>query len=181
MNHNPEAEVKIKPSTFMRAWSGLFTIGGTAVCLFLIFQGFQFSSAYSILYIGAGVIFLPIMSYLTVWGLPGFLPGKVLFSIYPGENGTIVSKKISIKLSDIQDIDLERNRFTLYNNVAVKTTNRKKYVIKTYNALNDFTFYERIDEFVYPYMNPEAKKTWDHKVSNHDLLKSLKFERKHGL
>lgn len=165
----------------MRVWSGLFTIGGVAVCLFLIIQGFKFNSSYSILYIGAGLIFLPIMSYLTIWGLPGFIPGKILFRIFSGEHGKITSKKVSVNLFDIRDIDLERNRFTLYNNVVITTNDNQKRVIKTYNVLNDFTFYERIDEFVYPYMNPEAKRAWDHKVSNHDLLQSLKFERKHNL
>lgn len=165
----------------MRVWSGLFTIGGVLVCLFLIIQGFKFNSSYSILYIGTGLIFLPIMSYLTFWGLPGFKPGKILFKIIPGDNGEIISNKFTVPIRDIKEIDLERNRFTLYNNIVINTFNNRSFVIKTYNVLNDYRFYATIDEYVYPFLSVEAREIWDRRISNNQLLKDLNFERKHNM
>ncbi len=78
-------------------------------------------------------------------------------------------------------IDLERNRFTLYNNIVINTFNNRSFVIKTYNVLNDYRFYATIDEHVYPFLCIEAKEIWDRRISNNQLLKDLNFERKHNM
>ncbi|MEK3806272.1 DUF5381 family protein [Bacillus sp. FSL H8-0547] len=180
MNKNVEQyqPIKIKPSNGLRIWSGLATIGGTAACVFLIIQGLKFNSSYSILYLGTGLMFLPFMANLMFWGLPAYIPGKILFEITRGENGVIRSNNKSVPIREINDIEMVRNNFTLYNNIRISTTHGKTVYIKTYNVLMEYSFVEAIDNYAYPYMNPYAKEVWDRKVENNQYLKDMDYVRK---
>ncbi len=73
----------IKGSRFMYAWMTVFVFGSLSACIFLIGEGFSFESNYSLIYLGTGIVFLPYMSYLAIWFMPGFKIGKILFSVTP--------------------------------------------------------------------------------------------------
>ncbi|MGM7721691.1 DUF5381 family protein [Metabacillus sp. Hm71] len=127
--------IKIKGSKFMYVWMALFVLGGLAACLFLIFEGLSFESKYSLFYMFGGIIFFPIFLYLTLWALPGFIPGKILLTIVQGENGTIKSKKGTVYIKNIRNIDLVRNPLNLINDLVIETFDNKKIKIRTYNLL----------------------------------------------
>ncbi|KEZ53339.1 MULTISPECIES: DUF5381 family protein [Metabacillus] len=173
-----DKHIKMKPSNILRVWSGLFTIGGTFVCAFLAWQGLKFNSSYSLLYLGTGVFLFPFFANMMFWGLPAYIPGKVIFEIIPGENGIIKSKNKVVPIREINDIEMVRNILTLYNSIRIKTTDGKNIYIKTYNVIPDYGFFEAIDNYAFPYMNPYAKEVWNRKIENNQLLKDLNFVRK---
>jgi len=129
-------------------------------------------------YLGGGIIFIPFYLYLTLWTLPGLMPGKVLFVIIPGEQGTIHSKKDTIPISSIRDINLVRNPLNLINDIVIETFHDKKIKIRTYNLLGDLDYEMIVDQYSYPYMTENAKKVWDRKVDLEHLRKEARYERK---
>ncbi|WP_243290991.1 DUF5381 family protein [Bacillus sp. FJAT-47783] len=178
-NIKTEGEIiKVKGSKFMYGWSALFNLGGIGSCIFILFNGLKFESNYSLLYIGGGLFLFPIFIYLTLWHLPGFKPGKVLFTIVPGEEGKIVTKKHTVPIKQIREIDLIRNPFNLMMEVVIKTYHNKAIKIKTYNILPQVRFFDTVDLYVFPYMCKEARKAWNKKITENELLRDLNHERK---
>ncbi|WP_243290987.1 DUF5381 family protein [Bacillus sp. FJAT-47783] len=174
-NIKTEGEIiKVKGSKFMYAWSVLFNFGGIGACLFILHYGLQFESKYSLRYIGGGLSLLPFFIYTTLWYLPSYKPGKILFTIVMGEDGKIVTKKRNVSIKDIREIDYVYNQINLMNDIVIKTYNHKKVKIRTYNLLDDDDFFRCIDNYVYPFMTEEAKMNWDHKYK---FLKEEGFER----
>ncbi|APH06906.1 hypothetical protein A9C19_01350 [Bacillus weihaiensis] len=163
----------------MYAWMTLVVFGGVFSCLFLIKQGLLFDSNYSLIYLGGGVVFLPIMMYLTVWILPGFMPGKVLLSIVPKENGIVQYKKKTVLIKDIRNIDLVRNPLNLINDIVIESFNGDKLKIRTYNLLDDIDYEIVVDKYIYPYLTETAKEVWDRKVNLEKLQRIAKYERGH--
>ncbi len=96
----------IKGSKFMYVWMALATVGFLIGCIILIINGLKFESSYSLLYLGGGLIFTPFYIYITLWSLPGFLTGRILLTIIPGERGSIASKKGKLFFDHIQNIQL---------------------------------------------------------------------------
>lgn len=121
-----ENSIKIKGSKFMYGWMALFVLGGLASCLFVIFEGFSFESKYSLFYIFGGIILFPIFLYLTLWSVPGFIPGKILLTIVLGENGTVKSNKGTVYIKNIRNINLVRNPLNLINEIVIETFDNKK-------------------------------------------------------
>jgi hypothetical protein len=161
----------------MYGWMFLATVGFLIACFFLIIHGLKFDSKYSLFYLGGGLIFTPIYLYLTLWSLPGFIPGKILLTIVPGENGTVKSNKGTVYSKNIRNIDLVRNPLNLINDIVIETFDNKKMKIRTYNLLDDLDYEVIVDKYIYPYMTENARKVWDRKVNLDLLLKELKYER----
>ncbi|UAC49898.1 YfjD family protein [Bacillus aquiflavi] len=170
--------IKIKGTKFMYVLIFLTTVGSLIACLFLIIHGFKFDSKYSLLYIGAGFIYTPFCLNLTLWHLPGLIPGKVLFTIVPGENGTVISKKGTVLIKKIRNIDMVRNPFNLINYLVVETFDDKKIKISTYNLILGDTDYQVIvDRYIFPYMTESARKVWDRKINLELLREEENYER----
>ncbi|APH06907.1 hypothetical protein A9C19_01375 [Bacillus weihaiensis] len=169
--------LNIKGSKFMYAWMTLVIFGGVFSSLFLIKQGLLFESNYSLIYLGGGVVFLPIMLYLTLWILPGFMPGKVLLSIVPKENGVVKYKNKMFLIKDIRNIDLIRNPLNLINDIVIESFDGKKLKIRTYNLIDELDYEVMVDKYIYPYMTDNAKKVWDRKVNLELLHEEVKYVR----
>ncbi|TXC82216.1 hypothetical protein FS935_21205 [Metabacillus litoralis] len=172
-----DESIKIKGSKFMYGWMATFVLGGLLGCLFLIVEGFSYESNYSLIYLSGGIIFFPIFLYLTLWSLPGFIPGKILLTIDQGENGTIKSKKGTVYFKNIRNIDLVRNPFNLINDVTIETFDNKVIKIRTYNLIDDLAYQMMVDKYIYPYMTDDSKKVWDRKVDLVKLKEIAKYER----
>lgn len=162
----------------MYVWGFLATVGFLAACIFLIIHGLKFNSKYSLIYLGGGIILTPIYLYLTLWTLPGLMPGKVLFKIFPGEKGTVHTKKDMVLINNIRDINLVRNPLNLINDIVIETFHDKKIKIRTYNLLGDLDYELIVDQYIYPYMTENAKKVWDRKVNLERLRDVARYERK---
>ena len=173
---NNEA-VNIKGSKFMYVWMFLATAGFLIACFFLIINGFKFDSKYSILYLVGGFIFTPFYLYLTLWHLPGLMPGKVLLTIVPGENGTVISKKGTVLIRNIRNIDMVRNPLNFINDIVIETFDDKKMKIRTYNLLDDLDYQIIVDRYIFPNMTENARKVWDRKVNLEKLSRVAKYER----
>ncbi|WP_226670456.1 DUF5381 family protein [Metabacillus litoralis] len=169
--------IKIKGSKFMYGWMILFYLGGLLGCLFLIVEGFSFESNYSLIYLSGGIIFFPIFLYLTLWSLPGFIPGKTLLTIDQGKKGTIKSKKGKVYFKNIRNIDLVRNPFNLINDIIIETFDNRRVKIRTYNLIDELDYQVMVDQYIYPYMTENSRKVWDRKVNLELLLKEVKYER----
>ncbi|MEH7355325.1 DUF5381 family protein [Neobacillus drentensis] len=169
--------IKIKGSKFMYAWMALFVLGGLGCSIFLILEGFTFEWDFSLFYIFGGIIFFPIFLYLTLWALPGFIPGKVLFTIVQGENGTILLKKGTILIKNIRNIDMVRNPLNLINDIVIETFDDKKIKIRTYNLIDDTEYQVIVDQYIFPYMTENARKVWDRKINLELLRKEENYER----
>ncbi|TXC82218.1 hypothetical protein FS935_21215 [Metabacillus litoralis] len=169
--------IKIKGSKFMYGWMILFYLGGLLGCLFLIVEGFSFESNYSLIYLSGGIMFFPIFLYLTSWSLPAFIPGKILLTIVQGKNGTINSKKGTVFISNIRNIDLVRNPLNLINDIIIETFDSKKIKIRTYNLIDELDYQVMVDQYIFPYMTENTKEVWDRKVNLDLLLKEVRYER----
>jgi hypothetical protein len=167
----------VKASKLMYIWVFLATVGFLAACILLIVHGLKFDSKYSLLYIGGGIIFTPFYLYLTLWHLPGLIPGKILLSIIPGENGVIRTKKDTVPIINIRNIDLVRNPLNLINDIVIETFNDKKIKIRTYNLIEDYPYQIIVDQYIYPYLTENAKKVWDRKINLDHLRKEVNYER----
>ncbi|MFE4524571.1 DUF5381 family protein [Cytobacillus firmus] len=170
-------EIIVKGSNIMYVLVSLATAGFLIACIFLIVHGLKFDSKYSLFYLGGGIIFTPFYLYITLWNLPGLIPGKTLLSIIPGENGLIKSKKGTVPIKDIRNIDLVRNPLNLINDIVIETFNDKKFKIHTYNLIGDFRYQIIVDQFIYPYMTENAKKVWDRKINLESLRQQANYER----
>ncbi|MBG9448250.1 hypothetical protein ABE67_02350 [Cytobacillus firmus] len=177
MIQNKGDTVIIKGSKFMYVWIFLATVGFLLACIFLIIHGLKFNSKYSYLYLGGGVVFTPFYLHLTIWSLPGLMPGKVLFKIIPGEKGTVNAKKKTVSISNIRNINLVRNPLNLINDIVIVTFNDKKIKIRTNNLLGDLDYEMIVDQYIYPYMTENAKKVWDRKVDLERLRRVARYER----
>ena len=169
--------IKIKGSKFMYAWMALFVFAGLGGSIFLIVEGFSFESKYSLFYIFGGICFFPIFLYLTLWFLPAFIPGKVLFTIVQGENGTVISKKGTVFIKNIRNIDMVRNPLNLINDIVIETFDDKKVKFRTYNLLDDTEYQVIVDRYIFPYMTENARKVWDRKINLELLRKEENYER----
>ncbi|MDX8289283.1 DUF5381 family protein [Metabacillus indicus] len=170
--------IKIRGNSVMYIWMFLFIFGGLISCVVLIQNGLKFESDYALIYLGGGLIFFPFFLYEAIWALPSLVPGKVLFTIIPGNKGKIVSKKREVQFNNIKNIDYKRNPINLFNEIHVETFDHKKIKFITYNLLHEVNFYDIVDEHVYPHMEENAKVVWNRKITNDQLLKSMEYERR---
>lgn len=171
MVQEKEDTVIIKGSKFYYVLMFLATAGFLIACIFLIIHGLKFNSKYSLFYLGGGIIFTPFYFYITLWSLPGFIPGKILLKIVPGENGSIHSPRgAAVKVKNIRNIDLKRNPLNLINDIVIETFDDNKVRIRTYNLIDDGDFQVIVDKYIFPFMNDNARKIWDRKI-NLDKLK----------
>ncbi|MEH6987539.1 DUF5381 family protein [Cytobacillus firmus] len=177
MIQNKGDTVIIKGSKFMYVWIFLATVGFLLACIFLIIHGLKFNSKYSYLYLGGGVVFTPFYLHLTIWSLPGLMPGKVLFKIIPGEKGTVNAKKKTVSISNIRNINLVRNPLNLINDIVIETLDGQKIKIRTYNLLDDGDFQVIVDQYIFPYMNDNARKVWDRKIDLDKLREEDNYVR----
>ncbi|WP_273124240.1 DUF5381 family protein [Bacillus weihaiensis] len=167
----------IKGSRFMYAWMTVFVFGSLSACIFLIGEGFSFGSNYSLIYLSTGIIFLPYMSYLAIWFLPGFNPGKIILTIIPKEKGLVKSKNKTVLIKEIRTIDLIRNPLNLINDIVIESFDGKKFKIRTYNLIDELDYEVMVDKYIYPYMTDNARKVWDRKVNLELLHDEVKYER----
>ncbi|KON90171.1 hypothetical protein AF332_01465 [Sporosarcina globispora] len=170
-------EIIVKGSNIMYILVSLATVGFLIACIFLIVHGLKFDSKYSLFYLGGGIIFTPFYLYITLWNLPGLIPGKILLSIIPGENGVVKTKKDTVPIKNIRNIDLVRNPINLINDIVIETFNDKKIKIRTYNLIGDFRYQIIVDQYIYPYMTENAKKVWDRKINLENLRQQANYER----
>ncbi|MEH7355321.1 DUF5381 family protein [Neobacillus drentensis] len=169
--------IKIKGSKFMYVWMFLATAGFLIACLYMIIHGLKFDSKYSLFYLVGGFIFTPFYLYLTFWHLPGLIPGKVLLTIVPRENGTVLSKKGTVFIKNIRNIDMVRNPLNLINDIVIETFDDKKVKFRTYNLLDDTEYQVIVDRYIFPYMTENARKVWDRKINLELLRKEENYER----
>ncbi|WP_226670457.1 DUF5381 family protein [Metabacillus litoralis] len=177
---NPKIEndvINIKGSKFMYVWMLLATVGFLIGCLILIINGLKFDSYYSLFYLGGGLIFTPFYLYITLWSLPGFIPGKVLLTIMRGENGMIRWKKGTVYIKNIRNIALVRNPFNLINDIVIETFDNRVIKIRTYNLINDLAYQMMVDQYIYPYMTENSRMVWDRKVDLIKLKEVARYER----
>ncbi|MBG9543649.1 DUF5381 family protein [Cytobacillus firmus] len=177
MIQNKGDTVIIKGSKFMYVWMFLATVGFLIACIFLIIHGLKFNSKYSFLYLGGGIVFTPFYLYLTIWSLPGFMPGKVLLKIVPGDKGTVTAPKATVLIKNIRNIDLIRNPLNLINDIVIETLDDQKIKIRTYNLLDDGDFQVIVDQYIFPYMNDNARKVWDRKIDLDKLREEDNYVR----
>lgn len=170
--------IRVKGSKFMYVWMLLATFGGLAACVFLIANGLKFDSKYSFFYLGGGILLSPVFLYLTLWSLPGFVPGKVLLSLTEGPNGSVKSKNKNIPFTSIKNIRFVRNPLNLINDIVIETYDGKIAKIRTYNQLDDTDFAVLVDQYIYPHMNQDAKTVWDRNVNLNQLFEDGKYKRK---
>lgn len=173
-----ENTIFIKGSKFYYVLMFLATVGFLIGCVFLIINGLKFNSKYSLFYLGGGILFTPFYLYLTLWSLPGFIPGKILFKIIPGEGGRVISNKGTVPIKNIQDISFVRNPLNLINDIVIQTFDDKKIRIRTYNLLDELVYEMMVDQYIYPYMHEHAKQVWDRKINLERLSKEARYERK---
>ncbi|URM35070.1 YfjD family protein [Cytobacillus firmus] len=176
MIEEKDERIVIKGSKFMYVWMLLATVGFLIACIFLITHGLKFNSKYSFIYLGGGIVLTPFYLYLTLWSLPGLIPGKVLFSIIPGEDGKLILKRKEISIKNIQNINLVRNPLNLINDIIIETFNDKKFRIRTYNLLAEMDYEMIVDKYLYPYMTENTRKVWDRKVNLEILRQELKID-----
>ncbi|WP_436376805.1 DUF5381 family protein [Cytobacillus sp. BC1816] len=177
MVHKIGDAVIIKGSKFYYVLMFLAAAGFLIACIFLIIHGLKFNSKYSFFYLGGGIIFTPFYLYITLWNLPGFIPGKVLLKIVPRENGTVISPKGPILIKNIRNIDLIRNPLNLINDIVIETFDDKKIKIRTYNLLDDGDFQVIVDQYIFPYMTDNARKVWDRKIDLDKLREEDNYVR----
>ncbi|USK29046.1 YfjD family protein [Bacillus sp. CMF21] len=170
--------IKVKGSKFMYGWMLLATFGALAASVFLILNGFKFESKYSLIYISGGFVFLPVFLYLTLWSLPGFIPGKILFILKEGVNGSVITKKRKILFNEILNLAFVRNPVNLINDIIIESIDGKITKICTYNLIDDTDFAVLVDKYVYPNMREDAKAVWDRQVNLSELYQHAKYERK---
>nr|WP_282034405.1 DUF5381 family protein [Metabacillus indicus] len=170
--------IRVKGSKFMYVWMLLATFGGLAACMFLIVNGLEFDSKYSLFYLGGGILLSPVFLYLTLWSLPGFVPGRVLLKLTEGPNGSVESNNKKIPFTSIKNIRFARNPLNLINDIVIETYDGKTTKIRTYNQLDDTDFAVLVDQYIYPYMNQDAKTVWDRHVNLDQLFEDAKYERK---
>lgn len=101
-----------------------------------------------------------------------------MFKIISREKGTVISKKGTVLISDIRNINLVRNPLNLINDIVIETFNDKKIKIRTYNLLGDLDYEMIVDQYIYPYMTENTKKVWDRKVDLERLRKVARYKRK---
>ncbi|EFV74489.1 hypothetical protein HMPREF1013_05262 [Bacillus sp. 2_A_57_CT2] len=169
--------VIIKGSKFMYVWMFLATVGFLLACIFLIIHGLKFNSKYSFLYLGGGIVLTPFYLHLTLWSLPGLIPGRVLLKIVPGDKGTVIAPKGHVLIKNIQKIDLIRNPLNLINDIVIETFDDKKIKIRTYNLLDDGDFQVIVDQYIFPYMTDNARKVWDRKIDLDKLREEDNYVR----
>ncbi|WLR41450.1 DUF5381 family protein [Bacillus carboniphilus] len=167
--------VHIKGSKFYYVNVFLFTVGFSIGMLLVIRHGLKFESNLSLLWVTGGVILFPFFLYLTLWCLPGLIPGRVLFSIKPEE--MIIYKNKKVLMNTIRNVDLIRNNFNLINYIIIETFEGKRIRIPTYNILPDIVYLLIIDQYVYPYMTDQSKQVWDRKVDLDYMLKVARYTR----
>ncbi|WP_226670455.1 DUF5381 family protein [Metabacillus litoralis] len=172
-----ENVINIKGSKFMYGWILLALFAGVFSCLFLIYHGLKFDSSYSLFYLGGGIMCLPFFLYVSLWTLPGLIPGKILLTISQGKNGTIKSKKGTVFITNIRNIDLVRNPLNLINEIIIETFDNRVIKIRTYNLIDDLAYQMMVDQYIYPYMTENSRKVWDRKVDLEQLKRIAKYER----
>jgi hypothetical protein len=159
--------IHVKSKLFMRIWMFVATAGSGLVCLWMFLDGLKFESRYSLIYILVGF-------FGTTFGLITFLSiariftrkGRVVFSILPGENGKIISRKQSVYLKDIKNIELKqefklnRPRTLFFEDLIIRTSNNKIIRIPTYNLLVDRDFQQNVENYALPFMAKEAQQDW---------------------
>ncbi|URT73263.1 DUF5381 family protein [Cytobacillus firmus] len=177
MIQNKGDTVIIKGSKFMYVWVFLATVGFLLACIFLIIHGLKFNSKYSFLYLGGGIVLTPFYLYLTIWSMPGLMPGKVLLKIVPGDKGTVIAPKSPVLIKNIRNIDLIRNPLNLINDIVIETLDDQKIKIRTYNLLDDGDFQVIADQYIFPYMNDNARKVWDRKIDLDKLREKDNYVR----
>lgn len=170
--------ILVRSSKFMYVWMLVFYFGSLGGSALLLIEGFSFESKYSFIYIFGGIVFFPIFLYLTLWALPALNPRKILLEVVPGEYGAVISKKGNISIKEIRNIELVRNPLNLINDIVIETFKGEKIKIRTYNLLDDLQYEMIVDQYIYPYMEENAKKVWDRKIDLERLRKVARYERK---
>ncbi|KZZ85039.1 DUF5381 family protein [Bacillus sp. SJS] len=169
LSHNRLIKIKMKP--FFFAWLLLVTVGGIAVGIFLIGNGFQFKSSYSLIYILVGLLVLPFSMLTTILWLPSFFKrGTTLYYINEGENGYITDQKKQVAFKDIQDIRLNNYRPSIeglfYEELIVTTFDNRVIRFHTFNTLKPLEVKNHIEKYVLPHMHPHAQEAWNRKFTN---------------
>ncbi|MGX1195391.1 DUF5381 family protein [Metabacillus sp. SLBN-84] len=169
--------IDIKGSRFYYSILSAFIIGGLLGTGYLLIEGFKFTSGYSFIWLFGGLIFFPVFLYLFCWFLPGLIPGRSLFSIVQGPGGSVTSRKGDISFADFKHIELRRNGLTLVNSIYVENVEGVSFRIPTYDLIDDTDFAVLVDQYIYPYMNVEAKAMWDGQVNLKKLYDDVGYER----
>ncbi|CAM3826629.1 DUF5381 family protein [Mesobacillus zeae] len=169
--------IQVKGSKLLYVHVSLALLGSLVGLFFLFRTGIKFESHYSFYYLGVSIIFTPFMLYLALWHLSGFIPGKVLIKIIPGENGEIKSGGKSVKFKDINEVSFYRRPINLMNVILLETRDGKKVRIPTYNLIADWQVDIMVDKYIYPHMNEQARKVWDRKIDLKELFESTTYKR----
>ncbi|WP_167556189.1 DUF5381 family protein [Priestia flexa] len=126
-------------------------------------------------------VFIPTFTYLSAWFLPGLIPGKTLISLVKGPNGYVKSKKGNIPFRNIKEADLRRNGFTLVKRLVINMHDGKQYCICTYDLIDELDINVMINQYVYPYMTPDARKVWNEQVNFEKLHELIKYKREDNM
>lgn len=108
--------------------------------------------------------------YVFLHSSPGvFKNRRVIFEIIPGPEGRIQSSKKSVAIKDIKDLAIKRRGISLrsifYEDLVIQTHQGKVVQMKTYNLVNDYLFNQQVEEYILPYMTPDAQAAYKRKFS----------------
>jgi hypothetical protein len=144
----------------------LATLGTALVSIWLFSQGIKFESHYSLYYIAVSFIGMPYGLFTFSMCYRAFTRKGLLFSIKPGENGQIISRKVSVNLRDIKDIQIIQEfkiykpRTMFFSDLTIRTNQNKIIRIPTYNIVNYRDFNYNVEKNILPYTTPEARQNW---------------------
>lgn len=132
----------------------------------LFFQGIKFESSYSLFYIAGSLIGIPYGLITFLWSYRAYGKKGLLFSIKPGENGQIISRKVSVNIKDIREIKIIQEfkiykpRTMFFSDLTIRTNQNKIIRIPTYNILSFRDFRYHVEKYILPYTTPDAQQDW---------------------
>nr|WP_163070729.1 DUF5381 family protein [Priestia flexa] len=92
-----------------------------------------------------------------------------------------MKKKGNIPFRNIKEADLRRNGFTLVKRLVINMHDGKQYCICTYDLIDELDINVMINQYVYPYMTPDARKIWNEQVNLEKLHELIKYKREDNM
>lgn len=168
--------IKVKTKPFHRFMVFLATLGTALACIWLFFQGIKFESSYSFYYIAVSLIGIPYGLITFSMSYRAYSKKGLLFSIKPGENGQIMSRKVSVNLKDIRDLQIIQEfkiykpRTMLFSDLTIQTVQNKIIKIPTYNILSVRDFKYNVENYILPYTTQEAQQNWKKRFGKNNIV-----------
>ncbi|WP_338778554.1 DUF5381 family protein [Metabacillus sp. FJAT-52054] len=168
LNNQSPAIIEVKAFSRFVVWFFISSAGVFIFCLWVFLDALQFESKYSLSGIVGGFAGMIWGLYIFLHSSPGvFKNRRVIFEIVPGPEGRVQSRKKSVAIKDIRDLEIRRRGISLrsifYEDLVIYTHQGKVVQMKTYNLVNDLTFNQQIQQYVLPFMTPDAQEAYKRK------------------